>query len=260
MSSKAELRRLQILSELAQVQEVRVPSLSERFGVSEVIIRRDLEYLEHSGRVRRIHGGAVAVPHAFTGQANTGRRPDHVLEKECIGRAAAQFVCPGDRIILDSGTTVLQLARALPSRLSSHDGLTVVTNSLHIVRELGTCHAVDLLLLGGLYLPQFDIVVGPKTVQSLRELRVKHTFVGATGLTLERGISTSNVLEAETDRAAIEAAEEVTLLADSSKIGRDSLTSIVPLTGIHRFVTDANAPSDFLAAVRQLGIEVILAS
>jgi DeoR/GlpR family transcriptional regulator of sugar metabolism len=258
MSSSAVLRRSQILTELAQSQQVNVSQLSERFGVSKVVIRQDLESLERQGLLRRVHGGAVVVIRPGAAPASLPGTLGRTADKERIGRAAAELISPGDRVILDSGTTVLQLARHLSPRLQPGNPLTVLTNSLHIIRELGGCSGIELLLLGGLYLPQFDIVVGPQTVRSLRELRVDKTFIGTKGLTLERGITTSNMLEAETDRAAAEAAAQVILLADSSKIGMDSFTPIVPLRKINKLITDVLAPADFVAALRDIGIDVVL--
>jgi DeoR/GlpR family transcriptional regulator of sugar metabolism len=258
MDSKAENRRSLILEELAENREVKVAGLSQRFAVSTVVIRHDLERLERHGFLKRVHGGAIALPRALVGEANVADFRNHAIEKERIGRAAAQLVFPGDRVILDSGTTVLEAAHSLPGDLLNHGNLTVVTNSLHIVRELGPWSGVQLLLLGGIYLPQYDIVVGPKTVSALRELSVDKTFVGAKGLTLERGITTSNVLEAEADRAAVEAAREVILLADSSKIGVDSLTTLTRLDKVHKFITDCGAPAEFVRALEEMGIEVIL--
>lgn len=257
METEADTRRAAILAELAQNREVKVASLSERFGVSEVMIRRDLERLERNGFLKRIRGGAIALPRAIVGEVNASDFRDHAGEKERIGAAAAALVRPGDHIILDSGTTVLQLARHLQGDLLNRGNLTVVTNSLHIVRELGPWAGVQMLLLGGIYLPQYDIVVGPKTVSSLRELCVDKTFLGAKGLTLERGITTSNVLEAEADRAAVEAAQEVVLLADSSKFGVDSLVNLTSLDKIHKVITDVNAPPSMVAALEERGIEVI---
>jgi DeoR/GlpR family transcriptional regulator of sugar metabolism len=258
METEAETRRAVIIEELAQAREIKVTSLSERFGVSEVMIRRDLERLERHGLLKRVRGGAIALPRAIVGEVNASDFRDHAGEKERIGAAAAALVRPGEHIILDSGTTVLQLARHLPGDLLSQGNLTVVTNSLHIVRELGPWAGVQLLLLGGIYLPQYDIVVGPKTVSSLRELRVDKTFLGAKGLTLARGITTSNVLEAEADRAAVEAAHEVILLADSSKFGVDSLVTLTGLDKIHKLITDVNAPPSMVAALEERGIEVIM--
>jgi DeoR/GlpR family transcriptional regulator of sugar metabolism len=257
MKATADERRALIGEALGQDREVKVAELSRRFCVSEVVIRRDLLRLEQQGLLKRIYGGAIALPRAVVGIPMGFL--DNLAEKERIGRAAAEMVRDGDRLILDSGTTVLQLARHLPGELLSEGNLTVITNSLHIVREVGPWKGIHLMLVGGIYLPEYDIVVGPKAVEVLHEWRVDKAFVGAAGLSLARGISTRNVLEAEVDRASVEAAAEVILLCDSSKIGVDRLATVVPVSRIHKLITDRKAPADFVDAVRDMGIEVILA-
>jgi DeoR/GlpR family transcriptional regulator of sugar metabolism len=257
MKATADERRALIGEALGQDREVKVAELSRRFCVSEVVIRRDLLRLEQQGLLKRVYGGAIALPRAVVGIPMGFL--DNLAEKERIGRAAAEMVRDGDRLILDSGTTVLQLARHLPGELLSEGNLTVITNSLHIVREVGPWKGIHLMLVGGIYLPEYDIVVGPKAVEVLHEWRVDKAFVGAAGLSLARGISTRNVLEAEVDRASVEAAAEVILLCDSSKIGVDRLATVVPVSRIHKLITDRKAPADFVDAVRDMGIEVILA-
>jgi DeoR/GlpR family transcriptional regulator of sugar metabolism len=257
MRATADERRTRIGEALAQDREVKVTDLSRRFEVSDVVIRRDLLRLEQQGLLKRVYGGAIALPRAVVGMPMGFL--DNLVEKERIGRAAAEMVRAGDRVILDSGTTVLQLARHLPGELLSDGHVTVITNSLHMVRELGPWKGIHLMLLGGIYLPEYDIVVGPKAVEALHEWRVDKAFVGAAGLSLARGISTLNVLEAEVDRASVEAAAEVILLCDSSKIGVDRLATVVPLSRIHKLITDSKAPASFVEAVRNMGIKVILA-
>jgi DeoR family fructose operon transcriptional repressor len=257
MKPTADERRALTCEVLGRDREVKVADLSRRYEVSEVVIRRDLLRLEQQGLLKRVHGGAIALPRAVVGMPIGFL--SHLAEKERIGRVAAEMVRDGDRVILDSGTTVLQLARHLPGELLSEGNLTVITNSLHIVCEIGPWRGIHLMLLGGIYLPEYDILIGPKAVDALHEWRVDKTFLGAAGLSLARGISTANVLEAEVDRASVEAAAEVILVCDSSKIGVDRLATVVPLSKIHKLITDRGAPAGFLYAVRDMGIEVILA-
>ncbi|MCU0500633.1 MAG: DeoR/GlpR family DNA-binding transcription regulator [Anaerolineae bacterium] len=259
MDTQADIRRHAILDELAQRQAVRVSELSQAFGVSEVSVRRDLSYLERQGLLRRIHGGAVPVPHvqapSVQAVAGTGA---HAAEKANIGRAAAELVRPGDRLLFDSGTTVLEVARHLPPDLRESGNLTVITSSLPIVRELGPCKGIHLILLGGVFLPQYEVVVGPPTIAQLSELHADKLFLGADGLTFARGVTTANMLEAEVDRAAIAAASQVILVADSSKIGLIGLTTIMPLADVEKLITDGGAPPDFVGELRRQGVEVIL--
>ena len=259
MDTQADIRRHAILEELMQHQAVRVTELSQAFGVSEVSVRRDLSQLERQGFLRRIHGGAVPVPNAKapSSQAVTSTGV-HAVEKASIGRAAAELVRTGERLIFDSGTTVLEVARYLPPDLRESGNLTVITSSLPIVRELGPCKGIHLILLGGVFLPQYEVVIGPPTVAQLNGLHADKLFLGADGLTFARGVTTANVLEAEVDRAAIAAASQVIIVADSSKIGLIGLTTIMPLDDITKLITDVGAPAEFVGELRRQGVEVIL--
>lgn len=256
--SGADKRREAITQQLVRAPVVRVAELSRHFGVSEVSIRRDLERLERRGLLQRVHGGAVAVAvDNSPGEISSTPTP-HLDEKRRIGRAAAALVQPGDRLLFDSGTTVLETARALGNDLVRLGTLTAITCSLPIVQELGHHRGIHMLLLGGIYLPEHRIVTGPQTIESLRSLHADKMFLGADGMTLSHGVTTANVLEAEVDRAMIKAADEVILVADSSKIGGIGLTTILPLERVHKLVTDEGAPSGFVSTLRDAGVEVIL--
>jgi DeoR/GlpR family transcriptional regulator of sugar metabolism len=258
MNSVAEQRRSDIIEELARQRLVRISDLSKRFGVSEVSIRRDLERLEKLGMLKRVHGGAVAPPSTITAMAGGSPVPKVSPAKERIGLAAAQLIRPGDRLILDSGTTVQQVARNISGDLLTTGNLTIITSSLPIVGELGAWKSIHLLLLGGIYLPEWQVVVGPQTIENLANLHADKVFLGADGMTLAHGVTTSNVLEAEVDRAMIKASSEVILVADSSKIGGIGLTTILPIDQVHKLITDEAAPPAFISALRDAGMEVIV--
>jgi len=255
----SDKRRSGILEEINNNRMVKVTELSERFAVSEVIIRRDLERLEKNGLLKRIHGGAVALPHDVALPFGTpARSSSHEEEKERIGRAAAAMIQDGDRVILDSGTTVLQVARHISGYLLTWGKLTVITASLPVVQAVGSWNGIHLILLGGLYLPQSKVVAGPLAQENLEGLHVDKLFLGADGVTFSNGVTTSNVLEAELERKMIEVANEVILVADSSKIGVKGLISITPMNRIHKFVTDSGAKKDFVAQLQDQGVEVLL--
>ena len=259
MDTRTEERRIAILEELAQNQAVQVVDLSKQFGVSEVSIRRDLAHLEAIGALRRIHGGAVPAPNTSPAAVSPARStPAHLAEKVRIARAAAALIAPGERLIFDSGSTVLQVAMQLPAELRQSGDLTVITNSLPVVREIGPCKGVHLILLGGVYLPQYEVTVGPQTLDQLRTLHADKLFLGADGLTFARGVTTANVLEAEVNRATISAATDVVVVADSSKIGLIGLTTLTPLVNISKLITDTNAADDFVASLRRQGVDVSL--
>lgn len=256
--SEADKRRELITQQLVRENIVLVTELSQQFGVSEVSIRRDLERLEQLEKLKRVHGGAVALPSLGAGQTDGSVAAKVSPAKERIGRAAAQLIRPGDRVILDSGSTVLQVARNISDDLLTSGHLTIITSSLPVVQELGAWKSIHLLLLGGIYLSDWQVVVGPQTIANLGNLHADKAFLGADGMTLSHGITTANVLEAEVDRAIIKAAREVILVADSSKVDGIGLTSIMSLDRVNKLITDKDAPEPFVCALRDAGVDVIL--
>lgn len=258
MDSVATRRRSSIIEELNRNPLLKVADLSKHLGVSQVSIRRDLQQLEELGLLKRVHGGAVPIPIAPQGEPFSIRMRDNLEKKQRIGTAAAALVHRGDCLIFDSGTTPLQVAKRISQELVNSGGLTVITASLPITHELGTRKGVHLILLGGIYLPEFQVVAGPQAVQNLAQLHADKMFLGTDGLTFSHGVTTANVLEAEVDRAMVAAASQVIVVADSSKIGGMGLTTIMPLTKINTLITDTDAPADFIASLREQGVEVIL--
>lgn len=258
MAAATDKRRELILEELETKRTVYVSELSKQFGISEVSIRRDLDQLERKGLLKRVHGGAVALANGQLGQPHTEKLQQFMEEKERIGRAAAALIQPGERIIFDSGTTVVQVARTIPQELLTEGNLTVITGSIPVVQTIGHWKSVQTIILGGIYLSTFETTVGPQTVSNLQGLHADKMFLGADGMTLSHGLTTANILEAEVDQAMVDAATEIIAVADSSKIGVAGLATIIPLERLDKLVTDANAPPDFIEAVRQLGVEVLL--
>jgi DeoR family transcriptional regulator of aga operon len=159
-------------------------------------------------------------------------------------------------VIFDSGSTVLHVAHHVA--VAGIDALTAITSSLPVVSELAQCGGINLIILGGVYLPHYQMVVGPQTIEQLRGLYADKLFLGADGLTFSYGLTASNVLEAEVDRVAVAAASEVIVVSDSAKIGVVGLTRIMPLAKMTKLITDCDASPDFVAALREQGIEVVL--
>lgn len=258
MPESSERRRLAILEDLASARSLSVSQLSQQFGVSEVSIRHDLQELESRGLLRRVRGGAVSVPQTILEWSFNEKMLMHKEQKERIGRAAAAMVQNGDVIIMDSGTTVVHMARHIAQDILATGQLTVITSSLPIVRELGSWKGVHLILLGGVYLPMQEVLVGPQALASLAGLHADKMFLGAGGLSLEIGATTATVLDAEVDRMCAQASEQVIAVVDSSKIGRKGLVSVVPLTDIDVLITDSGAPPEFVSQLQALDVEVRL--
>jgi len=254
-----DARRMAVLEIARDDSMVRVSELSQRLGVSQVSIRRDLEKLVEYGLLKRVHGGAVAVQQEDVSEFYGQKLVLHQEEKRRIARAALSLIRPHDRIILDSGTTVLNLAQEIAQHANDLKRLTVITAAWSVFRELASVRDITLIILGGIYLPDSQTLVGPQTVAGLHNLHVDRLFLGADGLSLLSGVTTSNMLEAEVSRAMVRAADLVTVLTDSSKIDNVGFTSIVPISQIHQLITDEGVPADFVDALREQGVEVILA-
>jgi DeoR/GlpR family transcriptional regulator of sugar metabolism len=251
-------RRSSILAELSQYQLVRVVDLSDRLGVSEVSIRRDLQILEERGLLKRVHGGAVNIPADNLTPPLVQRMNQNSEAKERIGRMAASLVQSSEKLIIDSGTTTLRVAKYIAAEMRRMRSLSVITGFLPIVRELGVRPEIHFILLGGIYLSDYDLVVGPQTVRQLQGLHVDKMFLGTDGFTFQQGLTTANVLEAEVARAMVQASDEIIVVTDSSKIGVIGLATIMPVNMINKVITDSEAPKEFVRGLEEQGVEVIL--
>jgi len=258
-AASARERREVITALLDDAERISVAGLAERFGVTDVSIRRDLTILEEEGLLRRVHGGAVAAMREHGRNAYSLRARIARDEKKRIGAAAAALVNAGDVVVFDSGSTVAQVAAHIGRPLRRSNALTVVTNSLPILDEVGRWESPHLVCLGGLYLPDHQALVGPQTVADMRDLSADIVFLGCDGLTVETGLTTPHVLVAEVGAVMASRGRRVVVVADSGKVGRQGFTPIVPLTAVHVLVTDRAADADQVGRARDLGIEVILA-
>jgi DeoR/GlpR family transcriptional regulator of sugar metabolism len=209
--------------------------------------------------IKRVHGGAQALTRPGQPSVYDARLLQRSAEKRAIGRAAAVLIRPGETLFLDSGTTVLEVARAIPEALLERGGLTLVTRSLVIAGELRRYRQVRLIVLGGIYLHDFDDFVGPQVEFALEGLHVTTLFVGADGVSPERGLTTDNVLEAGLYRQMARLADRVVVVTDSDKIGLDKLQTILPFEDLHTFITDAGAPAGFVHMLKDKGVNVLLA-
>ncbi|MHB0856103.1 MAG: DeoR/GlpR family DNA-binding transcription regulator [Anaerolineae bacterium] len=253
-------RRWQVLQRVQTGEPASVADLSASLGVTPVSIRRDLRYLEGLGLLRRTHGGAQPVAGPRPVSAYAARRLQHPASKRAIGHHAASMVSPGETILIDSGTTALELVRALPRPLLDAGGLTVVTRSLTIAHALHQLPRVRLILLGGVYLHEFDTFYGPQVERALQDLHVTTLFLGADGVSAARGLTTDNVLESGLYPLLARCAERVVVLADSSKLGVDQLQTILPIEQVHTLLTDSAAPAPVVAALQARGMDVVVAA
>jgi DeoR family transcriptional regulator, aga operon transcriptional repressor len=251
----AEGRRRKILELVEQTGQVTIHDVVNRFSVSAVTARSDLDALSANGVVLRSHGGAVRYEPTQDYPLKL-KATLHRSEKSRIGQAAAQLVRPNETIILDSGTTTAEIAKSLKrAKLKS---LTVVTSALNIANELADAPEMSLIMLGGLLRPVSYSFVGPQAEKMLRDLHADRLFLAVDGFDLEGGPFTPDVLEAQLNGLMMQVARETTVVADSTKLGRRSLFRIGPVENVHRLITDNRAPEEFTGALRKKGCEVIL--
>lgn len=258
MELSAAERRSQIAQMVMETGKVYVADLVARFEVTETSIRRDLTLLEESKRLRRIHGGAIPLPGSFRTDSFAEKAELHIGAKERIGRVAAEMIGPDNIILLDSGTTTLQVVRSIPSALRESNHITLVTNSIPLAHEVLAWPSPNLTILGGIYLPDYQATVGPQTLAQLSELSADIVFLGADGLTLHSGATTANVLMAEVDRLMVEKSRKAVLVTDSSKIGRVGFVPVKAIDAFNTLITDTSAPDDVVKAIRDMGVEVLL--
>ncbi|MFF1507561.1 DeoR/GlpR family DNA-binding transcription regulator [Streptomyces sp. NPDC058326] len=237
--------RRQLILEMVRANgAVSLRELARVVQTSEVTVRRDVRALEAEGLLDRRHGGAV-LPGGFTRESGFPQK-SHLAtaEKTAIADVAASLVEEGEAIVVGAGTTTQELAR----RLARVPGLTVVTNSLLVAQALAHANRVEVVMTGGTLRGSNYALVGSGAEQSLQGLRVSRAFLSGSGLTAERGLSTSNMLSASVDRALVQAAAEVVVLADHTKLGSDTMFQTVPTDVITRLVTDEPPAHDDRAA------------
>ena len=250
-------RRALILSKLQDNKEVGVTTLSQQYGVSEVTIRKDLNELQRRNLILRTRGGAVRVPKTETDKDTSveNKRMYNIAEKKAIGRLAASFIQNDDTILLDSGTTTLEIAKNL-DRLKQ---LTIITNSMDIALELLRYNRFTIILLGGHVRLTSHSMVGPLAEAALKNFYCDKLFLGIDSFNMEEGISTPNIEEAHLNQNMIEKAKEVIAVCDSSKFNRRSFAFIAPVKKLSAVITDSAVSQDIKAKLREQGVQVYIA-
>lgn len=265
----AEQRRALILDEVRRRGGVRVNELTRKLNVSDMTVRRDLDALAHRGVVEKVHGGAVPVAEASTHEP--GFEAKSGLEqsaKEAIARVAASMVQPGSAIALSGGTTTFALAHLL---LDVPD-LTVVTNSVRVAdvfhagrprpvaggQSVERPGAATVVLTGGVRTPS-DSLVGPVADRAIGSLHFDLLFLGVHGLSVEAGLSTPNLAEAETNRRFVRSARRVVVIADHTKWGTVGLSSFATLAEVSTLVTDSGASEALRAEISEHVADLLVA-
>jgi len=233
---------------------VRVEDLKEELGVSTATIRRDLDELEGSGELRRVHGGAISVEIRPIEARFEAKAAKHTLEKQRIAERALELIEADSKIYIDAGSTCLELARLLAPRTD----ITVVNNSLPAIVELAG-QGPRLIVIGGELRPLSQALVGPLSTPVLDELYVDHAFVGTFSLSLDAGLTTTDPAEAFTKERALTRAREVVLLVDGSKLGTRSFAHAGRLDQVDVVITDADLDEETATTFANAGVRVLVA-
>ena len=228
----AEERKTEILQLMESGKPVKVGELSERFEVSESTVRRDLQELENAGLIQRTHGGAISVQASFE-MSYQEKEVQFYDEKQKIAKAAVDLVKDGETVFLDAGTTTLQIALALRGKT-----MTVATNSMDIAQVFAEDAQVEVIVLGGSLRKNTRSLVGFFTNEMLIRLHFDKVFLAANAVDLELGVTTPNLMEAETKRHMVKAGKEVILVVDHSKLWKKAMCRICSLSEISLLLTD----------------------
>jgi len=251
-----EERRRLIVEQVEREGRATVEELAARFQISPVTIRADLEALARNAAIVRSHGGALPAPAHAVDTPLSIKETRHHAQKRRIGQAAAKLVEDGETIILDSGSTTIEIARALRQRKWSE--LTVITNGLHIALELGAIPAIRVMMLGGLLRASSQSLVGSGAEQMLAQLSADRLFLGVDGIDPEVGVTTPDPQEATLNALMIRVSREVIGVFDSSKFGQRSLSVIAPLSVLHKIFSDTGAAVEQVRALEEAGVQVKL--
>ncbi len=249
----AETRRRLLLDLISRQGFATLDELVKSLGVSESTVRRNLEALDLTGSVKRTHGGAVYSGEVRALPALEDRATTAAAEKQAIGRATAALVEDGDTVLLDGGTTTLEVARALVGR-----PIQVVTNSLPIAQLLASSAPIDLILIGGYVYPRTGVALGPLAIATMQGIRVRRAILGAGGIVAE-GIYNSNLLLVESERRMMACGQETVIVADHTKFGRLALARLCGLDQVQHLVVDPGLPDAYREILGDAGVAIHLA-
>ena len=249
-----EERREKIIELLTKQNRVLVNDLCQIFNTTPVTIRKDLGALEEEGKLKRVHGGAILQKALYPGLALTEKEKLHLAEKEKIAEQAAKLVSEGDVIIIDSGSTTLQLAK----KIKNIKNVTVITNGINIATELLDSD-IDVILVSGFLDKKSSTLYGPLAEKTLSDLTADKHFQGVDGIDLEIGLTTPNIREAHISQLMMKISSQKIVLADSSKFRRRSLGVIGRLNEVDKIITDSKIDNDYLKKLEAEVVEVIIA-
>jgi len=246
-------RRVKILEILSSEGQVGVSELSKKFNVSEVTIRNDLSHLEKKGLLIKTRGGGLKTQRVGIDQRLNEKAKINSKEKLAIGKRAAELINDNDTIIIDSGTTTVEIVK----NVGKVNNLTVITNALNIASQL-IRDEIKVVVLGGILRSSSLSLIGPIGENSIKNFYCDKCFLGVDGIDSQSGIYTPNLEEAHLNRMMIEASKEVIVVTDSSKFRRKSFAHIASINKVNIIITDSKIPEEELKNLHSMGIKVII--
>jgi DeoR family transcriptional regulator of aga operon len=255
MSILREQRKDKILEMIRSASRASIEELTASFSVSEATIRRDLEELAQDGRIQRLRGGA-ALPDSLKVEASVIQRGSiESSDKALIGKKAAELIQDDETVFLGSGSTVIEVARNLVHR----SNVTVITNSLPVINLLVNAADVRVIATGGFLRNSEHSLIGHLVAKSLSELRADRIIIGIQGIHPVHGLTNEYLPETMSDRVILGFAQKVMIVADHTKFGKSKSSFVADINAVHTIVTDRAAPKDVLEALREKGIQIIVA-
>ncbi len=248
-----EERRQRVLDLVSKRGFVSLKDLSRALQASESTVRRDVDFWEEQKILRRTHGGAVYVGGPASLPALEDRSSAQIEEKRQIARAAVARIRDGDSVLLDGGTTTLEVARLLVGR-----SVQIVTNSLPIAMLFASRHEADLVLLGGYIYPRTGVALGPWALRMMEDIHVQQAILSVGGIT-DKGLFNSNLLLVETERQMMRCADEVVVVADHTKVGRPALAFLCELATVDTLIVDAGLSDEQRRLLEQTDVRVLFA-
>jgi DeoR/GlpR family transcriptional regulator of sugar metabolism len=246
------VRHDEILKILSRLRQISVQELTERLGVSEATIRKDLNILEEMGFLVRTHGGALLAEDRKLEIPLSIRKDTHLAEKQAIARKAKEYIREDDTIFLDSGSTNALLAREIKDM-----NLRVICHSLEVMIELVDAPNISLTSLGGSYRKDAGSFIGPLAVENLRHFQIQTCFIGAAGFSSKGIFSSQNMIEAQLKREVLQVSNRRVILTDHSKYNLPAFAVFANADEIDILITDMHFPDEQI--LRSLNIEVLKA-
>ncbi len=246
-------RQKRFLDLLSTKDIVTIPEFAEKFNISVETVRRDLAILEKQGKIQKVYGGAKIKDLNLGEPAMETRMASKLLQKDSIGKKCSEFIEDGECIFIDSGSTTYHIAR----HITNKKNLTIITNSIPVVNELINSD-FEIIIIGGKVRQSERSVVTYDYLFNFSELNIQKSFICASGITIENGITDFNMQEAVTRKTIIERSREVFIAADSSKFGRDVTINIVPLDKVNYIITDSYLDKNLINNFKKIKTNLIL--